>query len=154
MRVRQSNYELRDEVPNFGASEVRKLTSLYTLVIVMAQMAMSEHSELDSFMENVNGKLDEASIDIIRQTLEVNGFTSRLQIKLISERHLELMFQGVNLTMGAKSLLSYHLQVLRDESPLQSGNMKKAQKSSSPDRGTAVDDQCGAKYSKRVSICV
>ena len=100
----------------------------------MAQMAMSEHSELDSFMENLNGKLDEASIDIIRQTLEVNGFTSRLQIKLISERHLELMFQGVNLTMGVKSLLSYHLQVLRDESPLQSGKMKKAQKSSSPDR--------------------
>ena len=50
-------------------------------------MAMSEHSELDSFMENLNGKLDEASIDgIIRQTVEVNGFTSRLQIKLISER--------------------------------------------------------------------
>ena len=86
MRVRQSNYELRDEVPNFGASEVRKLTSLYTLVIVLAQMAMSEHSELDSFMENLNGKLHEASIDIIRQTVEVNGFTSRLQIKLISER--------------------------------------------------------------------
>ena len=49
-------------------------------------MAMSEHSELDSFMENLNGKLHEASIDIIRQTVEVNGFTSRLQIKLISER--------------------------------------------------------------------
>ena len=39
----------------------------------MAQMAVSEHSELDSFMENLNGKLDEASIDIIRQTVEVNG---------------------------------------------------------------------------------
>ena len=45
-------------------------------------MAMSEHSELYSFMENLNGKLDEASIDIIRQTVEVSGFTSRLQIKL------------------------------------------------------------------------
>ena len=49
-------------------------------------MAMSEYSELDSFMENLNGKFDEASIDIIRQAVEVNGFTSRLQIKLISER--------------------------------------------------------------------
>ena len=53
------------------------------------------------------------------------------------------MFQGVDQTMGAKSLLNYHIQVLRDESPLQSGKMKKAQKPSSPDRGAAVGDQCG-----------
>ena len=86
------------------------------------------NSELDIFMENLSGKLDSASAHLIKQTLQVNGFTSRLQIKLISEKHLELMYQGADLTMGAKSLLNYHIQVLRDESPLQSGKMKKATK--------------------------
>ena len=51
--------------------------------------------------------------------------------------------------MGAKSLLNYHIQVLRDESPLQSGKMKKAQKSSSSDQGAAVGDQCGMTHSKQ-----
>lgn len=106
-------------------------------------------SELDGFMENLSGKLDSASSHLIKQTLQRNGFTSRLQIKLISEKHLELMFQGADLTMGAKILLNYHIQVLRDESPLQSGKMKKAQ-ISSPDRTEAVDDQSGTN-SKQVS---
>ena len=50
-------------------------------------------SELDGFVQNLRGKLDTGSIELIKRTLEVNGFTSRLQIKLISEQHLE-MFQG------------------------------------------------------------
>jgi hypothetical protein len=29
-----------------------------------------------------------------------------------------MMFQGSEITMGAKNLLSYHMQLLRDESPL------------------------------------
>ena len=91
---------------------------------------MAMMCKLDKFMEQLSGKLDSASCQLIKETLQVNGFTSRLQIKLISEKHLELMFQGADLTMGAKSLLNYHIQVLRDESPLQSGKMKKAQKSS------------------------
>ena len=62
---------------------------------------------------------------------------------------MELMFQGADLTMGAKSLLNYHIQVLCDESPLQSGKMKKAQKSP-PGRTPAVDDQSGMN-AKRVS---
>lgn len=107
-------------------------------------MAMT--SELEQFMELLSGKLDSASCQLIKETLEVNGFTSRLQIKLISEKHLELMFQGAELTMGAKSLLNYHIQVLRDESPLQRGKTKKAQ-TSSP---AAVDDQPSTN-SKRVS---
>ena len=106
-------------------------------------MAMT--SELDKFMELLSGKLDGASCQLIKETLQVNGFTSRLQ-KLISEKHLELMFQGAELTMGAKSLLNYHIQVLRDESPLQRGKTKKAQ-TSSP---AAVDDQASTN-SKRVS---
>ena len=76
-------------------------------------------SELDGFMENLSAKLDSTSTHLIKQILEVNGFTTRLSIKLISEKHLELRLQGVDLTMGAKRLFNYHIQVLRDESPLQ-----------------------------------
>ena len=43
---------------------------------------------------------------------------SNLQIKLISEKYFELIFQGVDLTVGVKSLLNFHIQVLHDESPL------------------------------------
>ena len=111
-------------------------------------MAMT--CELDKFMELLSGKLDSASYQLIKETLQVNGFTSRLQIKLISEKHLEMMFQGADLTMGAKSLLNYHIQVLRDESPLQTGKMKKAQKSS-PGGTAAVDDQSGTN-SKPVGV--
>ena len=109
-------------------------------------------SELDGFMDNLSAKLDSTSTHLIKQMLEVNGFTTRLSIKLISEKHLELMLKGVDLTMGAKSLLNYHIQVLRDESPLQSGKMKKAQTPSSPERGAAVGDQCATTHSKQVSM--
>ena len=51
-------------------------------------MAMT--CELDKFMELLSGKLDSASCQLIKETLQVNGFRSRLQIKLISEKHLEL----------------------------------------------------------------
>ena len=54
--------------------------------------------------------------------------------------------------MGAKSLLNYNIQLLRDESPLQSGKVKKVQTSSSPDRGATVDGQVDATFSKRVSV--
>ena len=80
----------------------------------------------------------------------MNGFRSRLQIKLISEKHLELVFQGTDLTMGAKSLLNYHIQVLRDESPRQTGEIKKVQKSS-PGETAAVEDHPGTN-SKGVGV--
>ena len=111
-------------------------------------MAMT--CELDKFMELLSGKLDSAFCQLIKETLQVNGFTSRLQIKLISEKHLELMFQGADLAMGAKSLLNYHIQVLCDESPLQTEKMKKDQKSS-PGGTAADDDQCGTN-SKPVGV--
>ena len=57
------------------------------IFVVMAMIC-----ELDKFMEQLGGKLDSASCQPIKETLQVNGFTSRLQIKLISEKHLELMF--------------------------------------------------------------
>ena len=75
-------------------------------------------SELESFIGAFADKLDTDAVNVIKNTLQVNGFTTRLQIKLISERNLELMFQGSDITLGARNLLSYYIQTLKDESPL------------------------------------
>ena len=75
-------------------------------------------SELQAFVEELSKKLDDNSVSKIEQTLKANGFTTRLQIKLISDKDLETMFHGSAITMGAKNLLSYQIQLLRDESPL------------------------------------
>lgn len=101
-------------------------------------------SELESFISNE--KLDSASTNLIKQTLQLNGFTTRLQIKLISDKNLEMMFHTTNITMGARSLLSYHIQVLRDESPLGKRHRKVAETES--EKRTAyvelrVDDSSG-----------
>ena len=84
-------------------------------------------SELEAFVHELSKKLDSDSVSQIEQTLKVNGFTTRLQIKLISEKDLETMFNGSAITMGAKNLLLYYIQLLRDESPLV---VKSKQKSS------------------------
>jgi hypothetical protein len=75
-------------------------------------------SELESFIGAFADKLDTATVDVIKNTLQVNGFTTRLQIKLISEKNLEMMFNDSNITLGARNLLSYYIQTLKDESPL------------------------------------
>ena len=75
-------------------------------------------SELESFIGAFADKLDTDAANVIKNTLQVNGFTTRLQIKLIAERNLELMFQGSDITLGARNLLSYYIQTLKDESPL------------------------------------
>jgi len=72
----------------------------------------SRVEDLRSWRSHVN-LIDSTSCQLIK-TLQVNGFRKRLQIKLISEMHLELMFQGTDLTMHAKSLLNYNIQVLCD----------------------------------------
>ena len=75
-------------------------------------------SELQAFVEELSKKLDENSVSKIEQTLKASGFTARLQIKLISDKDLETMFQGSAITKGAKNLLWYQIQLLRDESTL------------------------------------
>ena len=75
-------------------------------------------SELESFIGAFADKLDTDTVNVIKNTLQVNGFTTRLQIKLISDRNIEMMFQGSDVTLGARNLLSYYIQTLKDESPL------------------------------------
>ena len=83
-------------------------------------------SELQAFVEELSKKLDGNSVSEIEQTLKVNSFITRLQIKLISDKDLGMMFQSSAIAMGAKNLLSYLIQLLRDESPLVVKSRKKS----------------------------
>ena len=51
-------------------------------------------SELENFIVVFREKLDCDTVNVIKNTLQANGFTTRLQIKLISERNLEMIFQS------------------------------------------------------------
>ena len=68
--------------------------------------------ELSKWMLTFKGKLDENTSSKVFQILQANGFTSRLQLKI------DVMFQN-EISLGAKSLLLYKVDVLCDESPLQ-----------------------------------
>ena len=62
-------------------------------------------------------KLDQKTCDFIFQILVTNQFTSRLQLKLLTSEHLDYMFLK-DLALGVKALLVYHVELLKDESPL------------------------------------
>ena len=77
---------------------------------------MAGKEEIDAFVANFSDQLDNETALLIANTLKVNGFRTRLQLKLITSNELNLMFQ--DLKLGAKRLLQYNLDILRDESPL------------------------------------
>ena len=51
--------------------------------------------------------------------LKENKFNSRMQIKLITQRELDVMFKGETaISLGALALLRYQINFLNDQSPL------------------------------------
>ena len=74
--------------------------------------------ELSQWMLTFKEKLDENTSSKVFQILQANGFTSRLQLKLLTREQIDVMFQN-EISLGAKSLLLYKVDVLCDESPLQ-----------------------------------
>ena len=62
-------------------------------------------------------KLDQKTYEFIFQTLVTNQFTSRLQLKLLTSEQLDYMFSK-DLALETKALLVYHVDLLKDESPL------------------------------------
>ena len=86
--------------------------------------------DLELFVKGFSDKLDSESVKNIKETLKVNGFTSTIKLKLISDKDLETMFQG-SITLGARNLLSYQIELLRDESPLVTKKLKKKLSTSS-----------------------
>ena len=72
-------------------------------------------ADLSNCMETFKDKMDDKSYQVIFETLAANQFTSRLQLKLLTD----MMFsKEQTLPLGAKSLLMYQLDFLEEESPL------------------------------------
>ena len=111
-------------------------------------------SELESFISAFADKLDTDTVNVhvIKNTLQVSGFTTRLQIKLICDRNIEMMFQGSDVTLGARNLLSYYIQTLKDESPL-GGNVHSSDRADSMEPSNKVG-LCFFMYSYIYYYCV
>ena len=50
--------------------------------------------ELSQWMLTFKGKLDENTSSKVFQILQANGFTSRLQLKLLTREQIDVMFQN------------------------------------------------------------
>jgi len=78
-----------------------------------------ERDELNEFLDTFRQKLDINEATIIFNVLKKNKFNSRMQIKLITQGELEIMFKGETaLSLGALALLRYQINFLNDQSPL------------------------------------
>ena len=77
------------------------------------------NDELNEFLDALRQKLDVNEATAIYNVLKENKFNSRMQIKLITQRELDVMFKGETaLSLGALALLWYQINFLNDQSPL------------------------------------
>ena len=74
--------------------------------------------ELEGFIHTFKDKIGLESYNKITTVLKENGFTSRLSLKLLSSENLNDILKGNDLPLGARRILEYHLDLLRDKSPL------------------------------------
>ena len=78
-------------------------------------------SELDDFLNSILPKVGDESCVKIRDALKANNFTSRLSLKLLNTDNLDnldALFADAKLPLGSRKVLEYHLELLKDESPL------------------------------------
>ena len=75
-------------------------------------------SELDDFLNSILPKVGDESCVKIRDALKANNFTSRLSLKLLNTDNLDALFADAKLPLGSTKVLEYHLELLKDESPL------------------------------------
>lgn len=87
-------------------------------------------AELKNWLDELNDSLDEKTKEFIFNTLVANQFCSRLQLKLLNEDHIKTIFP--NLPLGTKSVLCYHLEMLKQESPLPMPRREKAKNKETP----------------------
>ncbi|KAL9975402.1 hypothetical protein ACROYT_G012560 [Oculina patagonica] len=73
--------------------------------------------DLSNWMASFKDKVDQKAYDRIFSTLTANQFTSRLQLKLLRSDQVDMMLSS-ELSMGAKTLLLYQLDLLKEKSPL------------------------------------
>lgn len=101
-------------------------------------------ADLENWMSLFRDKLDQKTYDFIFQTLVTNQFTSRLQLKLLTSEQLDYMFSK-DLALGAKALLVYHVDLLKDESPLPTKTKERRKEVHGNETSTATE-------SRRVSL--
>ena len=89
--------------------------------------------ELSEWMLTFKDKLDDKTSSKVFQTLKANGFTSRLQLKMLTKNQVDVLFQN-KISLGAKCLVVYNLQVLNESLPLQPISRQRASdKKDNPD---------------------
>lgn len=74
--------------------------------------------ELTDFLESIENKIGKESYEIIANKLRDNNFKSRLSLKLLDSENLDIIFAKSKLPLGSRKILDYHLDLLRNESPL------------------------------------
>ena len=121
--------ELRKFIANFKSTfgdtfAVWVLTTeLYNTGVIITYdeiylMKFIEMSELDDFLNGILPKVGDESCAKIRDALKANNFTSRLSLKLLNTENLDALFADAKLPLGSRKVLEYHLELLKDESPL------------------------------------
>ena len=83
-------------------------------------MADNMNCELKCWLDEFKNELEPEQHCYVCNILKANGFETRLKLKLILDDELKIMFSTgtESLPLGAKALLAYKLNILRDESPL------------------------------------
>ena len=82
-------------------------------------MSEKKPDELLNWMDSFRNNLDVGESTVIYKTLKENKFSTRIQIKLITENELDIMFKGETaLSLGARALLQYQISSLNEQSPL------------------------------------
>ena len=106
--------------------------------------------EMSAWAATFKTKLNEETYNLIIETLKANQFTSRLQLKLLTSDQIDMMF-AKELSLGAKTLLMYQLDLLKDESPLPVRQKRKNCNTSSQRTDEAEQDQIHSPQARRVS---
>lgn len=98
--------------------------------------------ELPLWLATFKSRLDETSYNLILETLRANQFASRLQLKLLTSDQIDLMFAN-ELSLGAKTLLLFQLDLLKEESPLPTRQIRR-NLSELPDKSNLEGDETHA----------
>ncbi|XP_046845514.1 uncharacterized protein LOC124439333 [Xenia sp. Carnegie-2017] len=96
--------------------------------------------ELEEFLNSFKDKIGKQSHEVIEKALKENEFSSRLSLKLLSNENLDHLLRNTNLPLGARKVLEFHLDLLREQSPLL--KLSKSQSKSCLD----VDENPSASY--------
>ena len=74
--------------------------------------------ELEEFLLRFKNQIGSESYEKIENVLRKNDFTSQLALKLLNSENLDEMLAKSCVPLGARKILEYNLDLLKNESPL------------------------------------